>query len=59
MPLIVHEFVKGAMKRYGRPTTTDEVINYAKDVLPMCVDHVAPLPRGDTQERPSQGKTGP
>lgn len=41
MPLMVYEFVKGAMKRYSRPVTTDEVINYTKDVLPMCVDHVA------------------
>ncbi|RJS85498.1 hypothetical protein CW702_01030 [Candidatus Bathyarchaeota archaeon] len=40
MPLMVYMFLKNAIEKYGRPVTTSEVEDVAKNILPMCADHV-------------------
>lgn len=40
MPLMVYTFLQNAIKKHGRPVTTTEVEEYARENLPMCVDHV-------------------
>lgn len=41
MPLMVYTFLKDAIEKHGRPVTTSEVEDYARETLPMCLDHVA------------------
>lgn len=41
MPLMVYTFLKKAIKTYGRPVTTSEIEDIARETLPMCVDHVS------------------
>ena len=40
MPLMVYTFLVKAIEKYGRPVTTSEVQEIAREELPMCVDHV-------------------
>ncbi len=40
MPLMVYMFLKNALEKYGRPVTTSEVEEIARNTLPMCADHV-------------------
>jgi len=37
---MVYTFLKRAVEKYGRPVTTSEVEDVAREILPMCVDHV-------------------
>jgi hypothetical protein len=40
MPLMVYTFLKNAVEKHGRPVTTSEVENVARETLPMCANHV-------------------
>jgi len=37
---MIYTFLKNAMKKHGRPVTTAEIEDYARETLPMCADHV-------------------
>ncbi|MEA2090141.1 MAG: hypothetical protein U9O89_05225 [Thermoproteota archaeon] len=41
MPLMIYTFLQKAIKKYGRPVTTSEIEDLARETLPMCVDHVS------------------
>ncbi len=40
MPLMIYTFLQNAIKKHGRPVTTAEIEDYARETLPMCADHV-------------------
>jgi hypothetical protein len=40
MPLMIYTFLQNAIKKHGRPVTTAELEEYARETLPMCADHV-------------------
>ena len=41
MPLMIYRLLRDAVEKYGRPVTTEELIEYTRSVIPMCADHVA------------------
>ncbi|RLI07876.1 hypothetical protein DRO32_03215 [Candidatus Bathyarchaeota archaeon] len=40
MPIMIYKLLVEAVKAYGRPVTTAELIGYVKERIPMCADHV-------------------
>jgi predicted transcriptional regulator len=38
---MIYTFLQKAIKKRGRPVTTSEIEDLARETLPMCVDHVA------------------
>lgn len=41
MPLMIYTFLQKAIKKRGRPVTTSEIEDLARETLPMCADHVS------------------
>ena len=40
MPIMIYKLLVEAVKAYGRPVTTAELIDYVRKRIPMCADHV-------------------
>jgi len=46
MPLMIYDFIRGAIEEKGRPVSTKEIEDFARRILPMCADHVVYHLRG-------------
>ena len=40
MPIMIYKLLVEAVRAYGRPVTTRELIEYVRKRIPMCADHV-------------------